>query len=157
MKDQEITVPVPLGQLKAVHEIWIEFSSIVSVTDRNEADSLMNLLEPLNERLADIVCEEWETLIDKAEESPQREGECRMSEASGELTGWKAVAWGSLDQPLTLYPFQYGKLHEVMGAIEELGRLGGSDDNQLGSALKIISNRGFDLMEQIAEQKGGAA
>ncbi|MDA2935560.1 hypothetical protein MYX82_14680 [Acidobacteria bacterium AH-259-D05] len=73
---QEITVPVPLKQLEAVHQIWIEFASIITITDRNEteADSLMNLLEPLNERLSDIVFEEWETLIHKAEKSPQEGG-----------------------------------------------------------------------------------
>ena len=69
MKDQGITVPIPLEQLEAVHQIWIEFSSIVSITDRNENDSLMNLLEPLDERLAAIVVEEWETLIHKVEKS----------------------------------------------------------------------------------------
>ena len=69
MKDQEITVPVPLDQLEAVHQIWMEFSSIVTITDQNptEVHGLMVLLEPLSGRLGNIVVEEWETLIDKAE------------------------------------------------------------------------------------------
>ena len=68
---QEITVAVPLEQLKAVHQIWLEFSSILSITDRNEFDSLMNLLEPLNDRLVNIVFEEWESLINKAEKKAE--------------------------------------------------------------------------------------
>ncbi len=63
---KQITVPIPLEQVEAVHEIWIEFSSILTITDRGKFDPLMNLLEPLNTRFADVICEEWETLMDKA-------------------------------------------------------------------------------------------
>jgi len=63
---KQITVPIPLEQLEAVHQIWIEFASILAITDRNKCDSIMNLLEPLNERLGDVVFEEWEVLMDKA-------------------------------------------------------------------------------------------
>ncbi|MDA2928458.1 hypothetical protein MYX84_00685 [Acidobacteria bacterium AH-259-O06] len=65
--NSEVTVPVPLSQLKEIHQIWLEFASILSVTDRGKFDSLMNLLEPIQERMSDIVFEEWESLISKAE------------------------------------------------------------------------------------------
>ena len=63
---KQITVPIPLEQVEAVHQIWMEFDSILAITERNKFDSLMNLLEPLNDRLAGVVFEEWETLMDKA-------------------------------------------------------------------------------------------
>jgi len=64
---EQITVPILLEQLKAVHQVWLEFSSILGLTDRDKFESLLDLLEPLNNRLANVVFEEWETLIDKAE------------------------------------------------------------------------------------------
>ena len=66
---KQITVPIPLEQVEGVHQIWLEFSSILSITDRGKFDSLMTLLEPLNDRLSDIVFEEWGTLIYKAKKT----------------------------------------------------------------------------------------
>ncbi len=65
----EITVPIPLEQLEAVHQVWIEFASILTIADRNKCDSIMNLLEPLDKRLGDVICEEWEGLMDKAKKN----------------------------------------------------------------------------------------
>lgn len=64
---KQITVPIPLEKLKTVHQVWLEFSSILGITERNKFESLLDLLEPLEERLSNVVFEEWETLIDKAE------------------------------------------------------------------------------------------
>ncbi len=64
---KQITVPIPLEQLKAVHQVWLEFSSVLGIVDADKCDLLLNVLEPLEERLSAVVFEEWETLIDKAE------------------------------------------------------------------------------------------
>ncbi len=64
---KQITVPVPLEQLKAVHQACMEFGSVLGLTDRNKFELLLDVLEPLEKRLSDVVFEEWETYIDKAE------------------------------------------------------------------------------------------
>ena len=61
----QITVPIPLEQLKTVHQVWLDFFRILSITDRNKFESLLDLLEPLEKRLADVVFEEWETYLNK--------------------------------------------------------------------------------------------
>lgn len=66
---KQITVQIPLEQLEAVHQIWLEFASILSITDRGEFDSLMTVLEPLEKRMGDVVFEEWETMMDKAKKN----------------------------------------------------------------------------------------
>jgi len=66
---KQITVPIPLEQVKAVHRICLEFNSILSITDREKFDGLMNLLEPLSERLANVAFDEWDSLIDEAEKN----------------------------------------------------------------------------------------
>jgi len=64
--NKQITVPIPLEQLEAVHQICLEFNSILSITDRDKFDGLMNLLEPLSIRLANVAFDEWDSLIDEA-------------------------------------------------------------------------------------------
>ena len=66
-------IPIPLEQLKTVHQVWLEFSSILGVADRDKFELLLDLLEPVEKKLADVVFEEWETLIDKAEKGGPNE------------------------------------------------------------------------------------
>ncbi len=63
---KQITVPIPLEQVEAVHQICLEFNSILHIADRDRFDGLMNLLEPLSERLGEVAFDEWDILIDKA-------------------------------------------------------------------------------------------
>ena len=58
-------IPVPIEQLKAVHQIWLDFGSILGAADQDKFDSLLDLLKPLDKRLAAVVFGEWETLIYK--------------------------------------------------------------------------------------------
>jgi len=63
---KQITVPIPLEQVEAVHQICLEFNSILNIADRDKFDALMNLLEPLSERLGEVAFDEWDSLIDEA-------------------------------------------------------------------------------------------
>ncbi len=63
---KEITVSIPLEQVEAVHRICLEFNSILNIVDRDKFDALMNLLEPLSERLGNVAFDEWDSLIDAA-------------------------------------------------------------------------------------------
>ncbi len=65
----QITVPIPLEQVEAVHQVWLEFSSLLFIVDRGKFESLLDVLEPLEDRLGKVIFEEWETLIDQAKKN----------------------------------------------------------------------------------------
>lgn len=63
----QITVPIPLEQLEEIHEVWIQFASVLEVADSHEGSAdILRLLQPLESRMSEVVFEEWETLMDKA-------------------------------------------------------------------------------------------
>ena len=66
---KQITVPIPLEQLEAVHQVWMEFTSVLGISDNGKFDSLLDVLDPLEQRLSKIVFDEWETFIDQAKKN----------------------------------------------------------------------------------------
>ena len=64
---KQITVPIPLEQLKAVHQVWMEFTSVLGIVESGKFDPLLEVIDPLEKRLSAVVFDEWGTLIDKAE------------------------------------------------------------------------------------------
>ena len=64
---KQITVPIPLEQLEEIHEVWIQFASVLNIAENDEGSATMlRLLKPLESRLSEVVFEEWEGLMDKA-------------------------------------------------------------------------------------------
>jgi len=64
---KEITVPIPLSQLDEIHDIWIQFASVLNIAQNDEgSETLLTLLKPLENRMSEVVFEEWEGLMDKA-------------------------------------------------------------------------------------------
>ena len=66
---KQITIPIPLEQVEAVHQVWLEFTSLLFIVDRGKFESLLDVLEPLGDRLGKVIFEEWETLIDQAKKN----------------------------------------------------------------------------------------
>ena len=66
---KQITVPIPLEQVEAAHQVWLEFTSLLLIVDRGKFESLLDVLEPLEDRMGKIIFEEWETLMDKAKKN----------------------------------------------------------------------------------------
>jgi len=63
----QITVPIPLEQLEEIHEVWIQFASVLNIAENDEGSATMlTLLKPLESRMSEVVFEEWESLMDKA-------------------------------------------------------------------------------------------
>ena len=64
---KEITVPIPLEQLEEIHEVWIQFASVLHIAENDEGSATMlRLLKPLESRMSEVVFEEWEGLMDRA-------------------------------------------------------------------------------------------
>jgi len=64
---KQITVPIPLEQVEEIHEIWLQFASVLEIAEDHEGSNVMlRLLKPLESRMSDVVFEEWETMMDKA-------------------------------------------------------------------------------------------
>ncbi len=64
---KEITVPIPLEQVEEIHEVWIQFASLLDISQNDEgSETLWRLLKPLESRMSEVVFEEWEGLMDKA-------------------------------------------------------------------------------------------
>ena len=67
---KRVTVPIPLEQLEEIHEIYIQFASVLSIAQHDDGSASMStVLRPLESRMGDIVVEEWETMMDKAKKN----------------------------------------------------------------------------------------
>ncbi len=67
---KQITVPIPLEQLEEIHEIWLQFASVLEIAGGHEGSNVMfRLLKPLENRMSAVVFEEWETMMDKAKKN----------------------------------------------------------------------------------------
>ena len=66
----QITVPIPMEQLEEIHEIYIQWGSILSIAQHDDGSAEMSIvLRPLADRMANVVVEEWETMMDKAKKN----------------------------------------------------------------------------------------
>lgn len=64
---KQITVPILLEQLEEIHEIYIQFASVLSIAQHDDGSEGMSIvLRPLADRMGEVVVEEWETMMDKA-------------------------------------------------------------------------------------------
>ncbi len=67
---KQITVPIPLEQLEEIHDIWLQFSSVLSLAQHDDGSAEMSIvLRPLADRMANVVVEEWETMMNQAKKN----------------------------------------------------------------------------------------
>jgi len=65
---KQITVPIPLEQVEEIHEVWLQLASILEISQNNEgSEALWRLIKPLEDRMSAVVFEEWEGMMDEAQ------------------------------------------------------------------------------------------